>query len=158
MQIAAVSRWYIHATGSTCYNMEGVTFPPERAEGVNWEGLIQDVVRGPHCAWERRLGWLNQPHVLTFNATAQQAKEVEAKLPPHGFLVLTYWRSSRLVVEIEGGLCTGIYTNDQTLRAVRVDWDIPETDGGPSCEYVTDPLVRMSPRTRAEVGRVLAGS
>jgi hypothetical protein len=87
-QVIETKRYYIHATGSTCYDRTGVTYPqPHKA--IDFNKLVKSC-GGQWLRWQRKFGWHNQPDVLTFAATEREAQKIQAELTalaPHCFLV-----------------------------------------------------------------------
>ena len=75
-----MKRYYLHATGCTCYDRTGITFPEPKISipieelahiffGYNTETVLQ-----------RQFNWNNQHEVLTFSATEDKAKLFQTAL------------------------------------------------------------------------------
>lgn len=73
-------RRYIRATGSTGYDKTGITFPVQ--EPVDWEVLLAGLKR-PNPTWEHEHGWENQPEVLVFTASDEEARMVDERITEH---------------------------------------------------------------------------
>jgi hypothetical protein len=65
-----MKQYYIKATGSVCYNWQGLTYPEDIA--ISWDGLLL----GLNAKWEFPEGLSNLPLVLTFTATEEDANAV----------------------------------------------------------------------------------
>ena len=81
------NRHYIRATGSVCYDQTGIVFPSQIA--LDFKALLSQLKK-PQVKWEKQFGWFNQPEVLTFRATHEEARELNGKLPI-GLIVSEYW-------------------------------------------------------------------
>jgi len=57
-------RYYLKATGSTCYDSSGVTFPVVAA--VDFEDILTSA-GATNLEWINQFGWSNQPAVLCFS-------------------------------------------------------------------------------------------
>ncbi len=75
-----MKRHYIRATGSTCYDETGITFPVK--EAVDWNALLEGL-SDPQPTWENEFGWDNQPKVLVFSATEEEARLVDERIEQH---------------------------------------------------------------------------
>ncbi len=79
---------YIYATGCTCYDRTGVTFPtphiPKDFDAIlRKHGVTKSI-------WKNQYGWSNQPEVLCFQATEEQAKAIDDEIGHHdGLMVKT---------------------------------------------------------------------
>ena len=80
-------RYYIKATGSICYDETGIVFPSQIA--LDFKDLLSQL-KNPEIRWENQFGWFNQPLVLTFKASEEEAKAVRDKLPM-GLIVSEHW-------------------------------------------------------------------
>lgn len=70
-------RYYVHATGTTCYDCTGLTSPQKIR--VDWQSLIGPAPEEePEIEWR----WLspNRPEVITFDATRREAREIGDRL------------------------------------------------------------------------------
>ena len=84
-------RYYIKATGSTCYDRTGITFPEKKE--LDLEGIVKNH-GGYNLRWESQFGWTNQPDVLTFKALQNDlnpVKELELVLPNELIICHQYW-------------------------------------------------------------------
>jgi hypothetical protein len=84
----SITQYYIKATGSTCYDSSGITYPEKQP--VNWLALLFGTA---NRSWENNLGMSNQPKVITFDARSSVAKNIDLKLPP-GLMVSEHWSNS----------------------------------------------------------------
>lgn len=74
-------RWYyIRATGSTCYDQSGITFPVK--EAVDWNALLEGL-GNPRTKWEPEHGQSNLPPVLTFWANDEEVRLVDERIEQH---------------------------------------------------------------------------
>lgn len=91
-------QYYIRATGATCYDRTGVTFPVK--EPVDWDALLEGL-KAPAPRWEREFGWDNQPEVLVFSATNEESDLVDERVFQHpalknrAFANRRNWRAKR---------------------------------------------------------------
>ena len=81
------NRYYIKATGSVCYDDTGIVFPSHIA--LDFKDLLSPL-KNPEMKWENQFGWFNQPLVLTFRASEEEARELNEKLPI-GLIVSDHW-------------------------------------------------------------------
>ena len=78
--------YYLKATGSTCYNKTGITFPI---------CIVIDLVKllksygVTNIEWRRQFDWSNQPEVLTFNI--EYSKKLSSDVYNFGLLVSDIW-------------------------------------------------------------------
>ncbi len=86
-----MKKYYIKATGSTCYDNTGVTFPHNESFQLQEEDMsaekFVDELWGRNIRWENQFGWENQPQVLTFEASEEDATAIGYDLP-HGLIVV----------------------------------------------------------------------
>jgi hypothetical protein len=70
-------RFYIKATASACYDKSGLTFPKTIQYCLETAVKAQGAKQ---VRWALQHGWSNQPKVLCFNATIEQAAHIHVKL------------------------------------------------------------------------------
>jgi len=80
-------RYYIRATGSVCYDPTGIIFPSKIA--LDFTDLLSPL-ENAEVKWENQFGWCNQPLVLTFKGSENEAKDINEKLPI-GLIVSGHW-------------------------------------------------------------------
>jgi hypothetical protein len=88
-------QFYIRATGSTCYDQTGITFPIK--DPVDWYSLFAGL-KDPSPRWENEFGWENQPEVLVFRATPEEVALVDQRmdaLPSIRLRTVIMWRDWR---------------------------------------------------------------
>lgn len=73
-------QYYIRATGSTCYDQSGVTFPVK--EPVDWDVILEGL-KDPAPRWESQFGWKNQPEVLVFTASPEESNIIDQRVFDH---------------------------------------------------------------------------
>jgi len=71
---------YIRATGSACYDETGITFPVK--EAISFDHILEGL-KDPRPRWENEFGWQNQPKVLLFSASDEEARLVDERLDAH---------------------------------------------------------------------------
>jgi len=86
-------RYYLKATGSTCYNSSGVTFPIDVA--IDFEHIVASA-GATDLEWANQFGWSNQPEVLCFsldNPSKAILNMIELVIATYrvGILVTTIW-------------------------------------------------------------------
>ena len=82
-----IKRYFIKNIGTVCYDEQGITFPGRIP--IKLYDLMSNL-RFAQPLWECQYGWSNQPRVLSFLATNQEVKAIEAALPI-GLVVCKYW-------------------------------------------------------------------
>ena len=95
-------KYYIKATGSTCYDKTGITYPENKT--IDLETLVNSH-GGFNCVWQNQFGWSNQPQVLTFemddNSLDYQGLKEQASLKIQnieneiyrlGLLICLHWQ------------------------------------------------------------------
>lgn len=66
-------KYYLKATGSTCYDETGITFPHE----IKYDLFNLVWARGAtYVKWGKQFGWSNQPRVLTFRCDEPKILEM----------------------------------------------------------------------------------
>lgn len=91
---------FIYATGDTCYDESGITFPVQQEQAVDWDEILSGL-KNPAPRWETQYDWLNQPKVLVFSASPDEVRLVIDRVDAHPALknrVLVMrkeWRSRR---------------------------------------------------------------
>ena len=86
--------YYLRATGSTCYDRTGLTFP--NTVPMDFQAILRkhDVVE---TEWKPEFGWSNQPDVLCFQATSEQARAIGEEFSfQSGIIVRTMWEEDEL--------------------------------------------------------------
>lgn len=85
-----MGKFYLKATGSTCYDETGITFPEKKEIDLQ---LLLILAGAGLVRWERQFGWSNQPKVLVFDYRNidQLDALIEYKIYPLGLLVREYW-------------------------------------------------------------------
>ena len=80
-------KYYLKATGSVCYDKNGITFP--LIIKVDY-GEILSRYKITDLTWENQFGWNNQPEVLTFWAEEENIKKLNEEIPI-GLIVVKHW-------------------------------------------------------------------
>jgi len=108
--------WYVKATGSVCYDARGVSFP-ERRE-IDWAEIL-GAARVRHWQWRNQFDWDNQPEVLCFEGTDEQARAVDdalGEIASMSFAIQPMWgaeESPPWVVQYNvGGEWENVWTED----------------------------------------------
>lgn len=81
-----IKTWFVKAMGSFTYDKSGITYPGHVP--VNWNHILRNV---GGKRWANQFGWSNQPKVLVFEGTNDQAKQVGDELPD-GLLAILHWK------------------------------------------------------------------
>ena len=78
-----MTKYYIKATGSVCYDKTGITFPEKVS--VDFDSLLKNA---ENVQWENYHGWDNLPEVVTFHCSKILADEIESHFPfSYGLIV-----------------------------------------------------------------------
>ena len=79
-----MKKYYVRATGSTCYDKTGITFPEKVS--IDFDSLLEDT---KNVQWENQFGWSNQPKVITFHCTKSLADKIDSSFPfNYGLIVV----------------------------------------------------------------------
>ena len=80
-----MTKYYIKATGSVCYDKTGITFPEKIV--IDFDSLLKNV---ENVQWENYHGWDNLPEVVTFYGSVGLVAMLDMALP-NGLLVSEHW-------------------------------------------------------------------
>jgi len=81
-------RFYLYATGSTCYDKSGITFPVKRVLAL--EALVI-ACGGTNVKWENQFEWSNLPEVLCFDCADLSKINVAIGELKVSLFVRRYW-------------------------------------------------------------------
>jgi hypothetical protein len=76
-----MKKYYLKATGCTCYDGKGITFPEPKIsapiEDLAKIFFTQPTAFGKRYFWQAQFHWTNQPEVLCFDCEPDKAKLFE---------------------------------------------------------------------------------
>lgn len=158
-----MTRMYLHATGSTCYDRSGITHPVRI--GMDLEAILKSLCGVSKTSWESQYGWVNQPVVLSFDTTEGSRRNLDKLdyfLMMLGLLVAAHWGYDQHSNKVPDDLvvapvvrdavdesivaCADWYTSDDgwiLVSAAKID-DLVESADDPEDHGITGPFERVA--------------